>query len=290
MAERQAETTMDHDIKPDTGSGESWVYSSLIQTIRPVASLAAKLGILPYSYNAIYDRDFLNRQYNEQENNRLIEVWKKAKNHEIGFITLHIISQKDNKTKIGQIGMSKWRSNGWTHAADVHCQVEKEIAVSESPYSQLIASDFIFGDTEVITESDVGPWLDATFRSFQINQDTICLVGHDIRRILHLVQPYWKVPSEVIVLDTRAIWEFQNQATKHPSFKETLAGVVGHGHADILFNNAGNDARFLVELLQNEGFQADRMAGSQGSAPGISHGHRRNAQYGQTTPASWSSM
>ena len=297
MSERQAENLMDHDNKPETGSGQTWIYSSLIQTVRPVAGLAAKLGILPYSYNAVYDRDFLNPRYNEDENKKLRDLWKKAGNEDedenarIGFITLHIISQKDDETKIGQIGMSKWHSDGWIHPASVHCQVEQGTvtALNESRYPQLIATNFKFGDTEVITESDIGPWLDATFRSFQCHQDITCIVGHDIHRLLHLVQPYWKVQSGVIILDTRAIWEFQTKATQHPSFNQTL-GMVGYGRDDSLLDNAGNNARFVLELLQNEGFQAERMADLQDHASKRPHGSRRTPQHGQVTPASWSSM
>ncbi|KAI1253658.1 hypothetical protein MGN70_004050 [Eutypa lata] len=290
MSERQVETTMDHDNKPETGSGQSWIYSSLIQTVRPVASLAANLGILPYSYNIIYDREFLNPHYNEAESKRLTDVWKKTGNADVGFITLHIISEKDNETKIRQIGMTKWRSDGSTHPASVHCQVEQGMAVSEPSYPQLIATNFLFGDTEVIVESDVGPWLDATFRSFHCHQDITCLVGHDIHRILRLVQPHWKVQSDVIVLDTRAIWEFQHKATQHPSFKQTLEGVMGRGRDDFLLDNAGNDARFILEMFQEECFQAGRLAGHQGPSSRRPHGHRSALQYGQVTPASWSSM
>ena len=249
MSERQAETTMDHDTKPESGSGQSWIHSSFIQTIRPVASLASRLRILPHLYRISYDKDFLDTQYNEEENKKLLDVCKKAENAQIGFISLHIISKKDNETEISQLGMSKWRSDGWTGMVSVHCQVEQEMVVSESGYPRLIAGDFTFGDTEVIVESDVGPWLEATFRSFQVNQDITCLVGHDIHRILHLVQPYWKVPSDVIILDTRAIWESQTQATEHPSFKQTLAGVAHHLDGRLV-NNAGNVARLLLKLLQ----------------------------------------
>lgn len=250
------------------------MYSSLIQTVRPVASLAANLGILPYSYNAVYDREFLNPKYNEEENKKLRDLWKivKSENEDvdedevakIGFITLHIISQKDQETKIDQIGMSKWRSDGWTGMVSVHCQVEHdcqvehETAESESTYPRLIAGDFLTGDTEVITESDVGPWLDATFRSFQMNQDITCLVGHDIRRILHLVQPLWRVPSDIIILDTRAIWEFQAGLKRHPSFEQTLQWITDYRLNRPSINNAGNSARFILDLLQDLGRRSEK--------------------------------
>lgn len=240
---------MDNNTKPETGS-ESWIYPSLIQTVRPIASLAAKLGILPYSYNIIYDRDFLNSHYNEGEHRKLIDVRKKAEKASIGFISLHTISQKDSEAKIDQMGMSKWRSDSWTGMVSVHCKVEQETAVSESAYPRLIAGDFMFGDTEAIAESDVGPWLDATFRSFQINQDITCLVGHDIRRTLRLVQPYWRVPSDVIILDTRAIWESQHQLADHPSLNQILRGVIDYRGDDSLLGNAGNTAQFILELIQ----------------------------------------
>lgn len=242
---------MDHDTKPGTSSGQNWIYSSLIQAVRPIASFTAKLGILPHSYNVLYDRDFLDSRYNEGEKKRLIDVWEKAKTAQIGFVTLHIDSHKDDETKICQIGMSKWRSGGWTGMVSVHCQIEQETTVSESGYPRLIAGDFMYGDTEVIAESDVGPWLDATFRSFQINQDTTCLVGHDIHRILHLVQPYWRVPGDVITIDTRAIWECQTHATQHPSFKQTVAGVAHHLDESIL-HNPGNGALLLLKLIRDQ--------------------------------------
>lgn len=258
MSERQAQTTIDHDTILDTGSRQSWMYSSLILAARPIANLASKLRILPHSYNVIYDRDFLDSQYNEGENNKLITVRKQAENARIGFISLHLTNQKNNETKISHIGMSKRRFDGWTGIVSVHCQVEQETAVSESPYPRLIAGDFMFGDTEVIIESDVGPWLDATFRSFQINQDITCLLGHDIRRTLHLIQPYWNVPSDVIILDTRAIWEFQTRATEHPTFEQTMEQVADYRRNESAISNAGNSARFLLDLIQAQGRTSEK--------------------------------
>lgn len=289
MSERQAENNMDRDTKLEIGSGQSWIYSSLTQTIRPIATLASRLGVLPYSYNAVYDRNFVDPHYNEQENKKLIDVWGKAENARIGFVSLHIFSQKDNETKLSQIGMSKWRSGGLTQTVSVHCQIEHGTPVSESSSPRLIAGDFIFGDTEVITESDVGPWLDATFKSFQFDQDISCLVGHDIRHILHLVKSDWEVPGDVVILDTRAIWESQAKATQHPSFDRTLRRV-GHDRDGSVLNNAGNNARFVLELLKEEGFQASKTACPQEYAFGRSREHRRALQHGQITPASWSSM
>lgn len=246
---------MEQDTRSETGSEQSWIYPTLIQTIRPAANLASKLGILPNFYRISYDRDFIDPRYNEEENRRLVDVWKQTVNANIGFITLHVISEKGNETKISQMGMSKWRSDGWIHPASVHCQVEQGLAMSESSSLRLIAGDFMCGDTEVIPESDVGPWLDATFRSFQINQDSTCLVGHDIHHILHLIQPYWRVPSNVIILDTRAIWESQAHATQHPSLKQTLARVARHIDERLL-NNAGNVARWILELLQSQAYHS----------------------------------
>ena len=287
MSERQAETPMEHDTKPETISGQSWVYSSLIQTARPVANFAAKLGILPHLYS-IYDREFLDPKYNEQQNKRLIEVWEQAQTAQVGFITLHITSQKDNENQISQMGMSKWRSDGSTHPASVHCQVEQGMVVSESQYPQLIASDFMFGDTEVITESDVGPWLDATFRSF--HQEITCLAGHDIRRVLSLVQPYWKIPSNIVILDTRAIWEFEAEAMQHPSFKQTLGEVLVHNH-DSSLDNAGNSALFDLELLRKQCWRANKEVHPLERASNITHGYRGNLQHSQMMmPADWSRM
>lgn len=267
MSERRSESTIDHDTIPDTGSGQSWVHSSLIQTVRPIASLVAKLGMLPYSYSAVYDRDFMSHRYNGEENKKLRDLWKKAKNEnaedeeediQIGFISLHIGNQKDMETKIDQIGMSKWRSGGWTGMVSVHCQIEQEMIISDSEYPRLIAGDFVVGDTEVITESDVGPWLDATFRSFQMNQDITCLVGHDIHRILHLVQPCWRVPSDIVILDTRAIWEFQTGVKQHASFEQTLDWVIDYRLNKSLINNAGNSSRLILDLLQAQGRESER--------------------------------
>lgn len=265
------------------------MYSSFIQTVRPVASLTAKLGVLPYSYN-IYDRDFLNPHYNEEENKKLIDVWGKTEDSQVSFISLHILCQNDNGNKIDQIGMSKWHSDGMTQKVSVHCQVEKETAESENSSPRLIAGDFMSGDTEVIIESDVGPWLDATFRSFQSHEDTTCLVGHDIRRILHLVQPCWRVPSDVVILDTRAIWEFQKQAKSHPSLEQTLRGVSRKWWDESLLGNAGNSALFILDLLENEIFEAERRGHRRDRVSKVKHEYMRSLQYAQITPATWSSM
>lgn len=292
MSERQTEPPMDHDTKPETSSGQSWIYPSLIQAVRPVASLAAKLRLLPYSYNTIYDRDFVNTQYNEEENKKLADIWKRTEDDSVGFVTLHILTRDDDETKVSQLGMSKWRSDGLSQIVSFHGQVEQDLAaVKESALPRWVVGDFIFGETEAIAQSDVGPWLYHTFKSFQNSQRTTCLVGHDIRRILHLVKSDWQVPSDVAIIDTRAIWEFQTEATQHPSLQQTLEGVAGLRGDDSILKNSGNDARFILKLLRIQAKQSRKKAYPLEAASEATGGYRRSfLQHGQVTPASWSSL
>lgn len=227
-------------------------------------NLAPELGILGGPYKARFDRSFSSRQFVKEENKRLLEVWKETKNGNILFLAIQVRTSHTNN-KINQIGISRWWPDGWAQLDSFHGQIEQETMVDRSSHQSV--DGFIFGETETIYDPDVGPWLDHTFKALQSPHQTTCLIGHNIRHILHLIQPYWQIPSNMIVLDTRAIWEFQNEATQHPSFKQTLEGVDGYRGDESILNNAGNGARLTLKLLQAQISRAELSMHSHGKLP-----------------------
>lgn len=230
---------MEHDTKPETGS---WLYSSLLQIVRPITNLTTKFGTLAnlYTTGPSY-------QYSEEDNTRFTDIWKET-DADVVFFSLHIVTQNDDESQIKQIGVSKWRSDSGTQILSLQAQVEDDNVVEKSSFPRLVVNDFMFGEAEVISESDIGAWLECTFRCLRGSQQPTYLVGYDISDVLRLVQPYWKVPGDIIIFDTRAILEFKQQARSHPSLKQTL-GAIARGWDGSQLDNAGNCARFILELV-----------------------------------------
>lgn len=238
---------MDNDTEPKTSSGQSWFYSSLLQIISPIKILTTKLGTLTNVYSAAS-----RYQYSEEDNKRFADIWKE-KDVDVVFFSLHVIAQNDNDdARIKQIGVSKWRSDHGTQILSLQAQVEDDAIVEKSSLPQLVTSGFIFGETELISESDVGPWLECTIRALRGSQQPTYLVGHDISHMLHLVQPYWKVPDDVTILDVRAIWESENRGASNPSLNQ-MSRMIGYGWDEPILSNAGNCAQLIMELLKSEG-------------------------------------
>lgn len=250
MSEREVESTMAHGTQPKNSSGESWIYSSLLEVIRPITSFATKLGTLTSLCKSGSDKDWSSYQYTEEDNRRFMDRWENADEDAIiKFISLHVHTRKDDEARIDQIGVSTRFSDKRAPIYSLQIQVKPDSMVKKSPVLQRIISGFIYGETEILAESDIGAWLDDTFRSPRGSQPTtMCLVGHDVPHLLRLVQPYWKVPDDVTVLDTRAMWGFRDQTMSHPSLKQIL-GAIGRSGDESLLDNAGNSAQFILELL-----------------------------------------
>lgn len=249
MSEREVESTMAHDAQPRNNSGESWIYSSLLEVIRPITSFATKLGTITSLYKTRSNKDWSSYQFTEEDNKRFKDIWEDAdEDANIVLISLYVHTRKDDETRIDQIGVSTWFADKRAPMYSLQVHFEPDTNVQKSPLPQLIISGFLYGETQVLAESDIGPWLEDTFRASRGSQPKMCLVGHDVPHLLHLVQPYWKVPDDVTILDTRAMWGFRTQTTSLPSLEETLR-VIGHEGDESLLDNAGNSARFILELL-----------------------------------------
>lgn len=233
---------MANNTKPETSSGQSWIYSSMNQLVHPMANLAVKLGSLMGIFNAESRMTFLNWNHTEEENKRLVNIWRDAGTV---FITLQVLAQKNDERKIFQIGMSGWWPDNFNHIHSLYTEVEEATPDSLLPQQTF---KFLFGETEVIAEHDIGPWLQCTFKALQGTRHTACLVGYDIRRILHLVQPYWSVPHDVMIVDTRVTQGFQ--IPEHSSFRQPRQ--MHHQLDESLLDNAGNAAQLALESFQRQ--------------------------------------
>lgn len=198
------------------------------------------------------DREILSWKNTEEDNKRLIDLWRKPENAGVVFISLYALACKDDKTKISQIGISAWQPNNFDFIDSIYGQVDQGTILNNS-LSQQTAGLFIWGETEAISHSDIGEWLKLTFKALQGSQNATCLVGYDIRHILQLVQPYWSVPRDVLVLETQLAQGFQIQTSEHIlSFQQTLRRANGFRLDDSQLNNAGNFAQAVLKSFQNQ--------------------------------------
>lgn len=253
MSERQGETPLDHSTKPETNSEQSWVYSSLLQMVYPVTRLADNLGKLVRPWTAMFDnREIVSWKNTDEDNKRLINLWSKPNSPGVVFISLHAFTRKDDETKIRQIGMTGWQPNNFDFMNSVCTEVEQDKIYNNSLLPQLTAGKFLYGDTEVIFRSDIGPWLRCTFKALQGSQHTACLVGYDIRRTLQLVQPYWSVPRDILILDIQTAQGFQVQTSEQLTFRQLLERSTGYTIDESLLDNAGNAAQLILQSFQTQ--------------------------------------
>lgn len=258
MSERQAEITMDHDNKPETGAGQSWIHSSLLHMGQSITSLTQNLGRLTRLYTGIPDREILSWKNTEEDNKRLIDLWTKPRNAAVVFISLHAFACKDDETKISQVGMSAWQPNNFDFIHSIYGQVEQGTISNNLLLSQATPGKFIWGETEVISDSDIGPWLQSTFEALRGPQNMTCLIGYDIRRILQLAHPYWSVPRGILIFETQAAQGFQIQTSEHLlSFQQTLRGANGFQLTDSQLDNAGNIAQLVLKSFQDQVRETD---------------------------------
>ncbi|KAI0110595.1 hypothetical protein F4776DRAFT_642458 [Hypoxylon sp. NC0597] len=183
----------------------------------------------------------------------LARTWRESKDQATVFVSIDVHAWDIDQSKITDIGMALWHPIA-SGESDIHCfywRIKENLSLQ---YRHMVnESDiFNFGSTGLLNENQVGTIFEDMFSSLARFQRVV-LVGHDIRSTLELLNKYWKPPETTTILDTQRVWQIQHRSSQQVALGEALettSDVLYHNH---LLNNAGNDARFTLCLLQAQG-------------------------------------
>lgn len=130
-----------------------------------------------------------------------------------------------------------------------HWRVKENVSLEN--HHELNEPDiFTFGSTSLVGQSEIRTLFDDIFESFAARNQKIVVVSHDINSMRSLLKNYWDPPDSVTFLDTGEIARLQYFDSDHCTLERALdiTGITKYDKH--LLNNAGNDARFTISLLQ----------------------------------------
>ncbi|KAI2629334.1 hypothetical protein GGS26DRAFT_598997 [Hypomontagnella submonticulosa] len=188
----------------------------------------------------------------EDDNKKLARIWRESREGVV-FASIVVHAWDLDHRKITDIGISIWwpRTSSELDMSCHHWQIEENKVLQNTKVPNE-PDTFAFGATRVISEAEIAACLDDLFGSL-VTLNRIILVGHDVHSILKLLRKYWKPPRPTTFLDTQKIWQVQNQKAESTTLAKALDMTSAIGYNTYLLNNAGNDARLTLHLLQAQG-------------------------------------
>ncbi|OIW31439.1 hypothetical protein CONLIGDRAFT_631382 [Coniochaeta ligniaria NRRL 30616] len=118
---------------------------------------------------------------------------------------------------------------------------------------------FNFGlSEEVRHEENLRPILVDTLARLQAENEVVVLVGHDVQVELGNLRKHcgWELPGGVLVLDTLHIWRSWINVPTRGNLEQALEFFDLLKEQPANLHNAGNDARYTMELLVHKAIQA----------------------------------
>ncbi|KAI1078646.1 hypothetical protein F5B20DRAFT_582002 [Whalleya microplaca] len=232
----------------------SWTYLLVTTTLRPFTYIFNKMKLLPDVWNLSPKASgnsptTAGIEQFAQENAQLAAFWKDSSNPSMIFAALDVHAWDGNREKIMEIGLSTWTPVKAHKTQCFHWKIEGNVEL-QNRYLAHDADIFLFGASEVIAEPDIEPILSSVFESLAMRFKHVVIVGHGIDSTLELLKRYWNAPMSMTVLDTQKIWQFQHQELNQVSFEKALRTTPGANYNKYVLQNAGNDARYTINLLR----------------------------------------
>ncbi|KAI4863588.1 hypothetical protein F4820DRAFT_426508 [Hypoxylon rubiginosum] len=179
------------------------------------------------------------------QNKQLATLLNRSEQSTVIFVAIeaHFLDQAGVKTV--EIGLSTWCPDIISSVECHHWIIQHDISL-ENGYNSSI---FQYGTTQVVTESQIKSILSRYFESLESHFTTISVVGYNIHSTLEILEKHWRVPDSTIVLDTQNIWQSLHGRTCSVPLEQALETTHGVKFSRHLLNNAGNDSRYIIDLL-----------------------------------------
>ncbi|KAI2608062.1 uncharacterized protein GGS25DRAFT_488757 [Hypoxylon fragiforme] len=184
---------------------------------------------------------------------RLAKLWQEPTRRTIYVISIDVHAWDLDQSKITDIGLSIWYPNTH-HEFDIRCfhwRIKENMSLLNR-HAPNEPDTFTFGGTEFISETDIAANFEHLFSTFAVSQNVV-IVGHRINLTMRLLKNHWKPPNTMTLLDTQNIWQLQHQRLDQVTLEKALKTTLGVVYQDHLLHNAGNDAQFVLLLLQAQG-------------------------------------
>lgn len=192
-------------------------------------------------------------QEQSDENQQLREIWQTFDKCSTAIIAIQIYTLEHDENKITEIGLSAWPIKNGTNMKTFCWQVRENIEPVAYNSAAEIPDMFAFGETRLVHERNIGPLIDGFLKYWLTQYERVCLVGHGITRVLDPLSRHWKLPDQILVLDTQRIWQQQTEQIDELDLEECLRRLPIPELDCSLLGNAGNDSRCIAYILESLG-------------------------------------
>ncbi|KAI0005783.1 hypothetical protein F4779DRAFT_33018 [Xylariaceae sp. FL0662B] len=256
-------TSPDNILEPvpsarENTTRENWTYLHFASIFQPFTYFLGKMKLLCDIWNTPRTSFPSTLEPFADENTQFMELWNSPNRSGIVFAALDVHVWDRDHSKVTEIGLSTWcPDDDYNQIYCSHCKVEDH----SNLVNRFVANDpdiFIFGNTRVVDASSIGPTLDEEFRAMARHFHRIILIGYGINSTIRLLRDHWAVPNTVLILDIQKLWQFQHRKLHQVTLEDALKTTPGVTYKKHLLNNAGNDTRYMLHLLQAFGTAAQK--------------------------------
>ncbi|KAI1660637.1 hypothetical protein F4813DRAFT_299906 [Daldinia decipiens] len=209
-------------------------------------------------------RDILPRTFNNNllkfepeyadDSDRLGSILRESKKYATVFISIEAKVWNQDHNKITDIGLSTWYTGSFDPGRYSHYWQVKDNLSLRNECTANEPDTFMFGSTGLVEEgADIALILDAMFKSLISQPQRVAIVGHDVHSTIGLLKTYWEPPGSIMILDTQRIWQVQYGRVDKVTLEDALDMTLGAVYNKCWLHNAGNDARFILNLLEAQG-------------------------------------
>lgn len=198
---------------------------------------------------------------------RLTSLLRGCKEETTVFVSVDVHIWDLDHSRITDIGISIWHP-GATDYSDIlsfHWRIRDNLLLK----NQSVPNEpdiFTSNISRVISEGQIKACLDNIFDPLVGQFKRVIIVGHDVCYVTRLLDGYWNPPGAATFLDTQKIWQLQHRLSDNITLEEALDTTEGVRYSKSLLNNAGNDARITLYLLQAQGRLASQSKNQQDHA------------------------
>jgi hypothetical protein len=185
---------------------------------------------------------------NNNERELLRRIWLEADSKSTAFLS---IDTEFTSKGICELGIATRTKGSETRTRHLVITSTRKLRTKDP-------KPFKFGQSEEIRkEADLRPILNAALSDLQLAHDVVVLVGHDVQNDLGNLKKHcgWQVPNQIIVLDTLHIWRAWVNVPHRGNLEQALDTFALLDDSECL-HNAGNDAKYTMELLVRKANQA----------------------------------
>ncbi|KAI0858293.1 hypothetical protein F4860DRAFT_517024 [Xylaria cubensis] len=213
-----------------------WFAANIIRRIHGIMSLTPRPS----------------RHSNSDEFAKLARIWGMAEKSKVIFTAIEVHTLDEDSSTVVGVGLCSWCLDNISPTESVYWQINSRSNIEVQRCAK-IPSLFVYGPTKHLEPNELGSFLSTTFNQLTSRYQVICLAGYQLATKIALLRGIWSPPPNVIEFDVYRIFQGLYDRREDVSLKEYAKEVSYQEYAYNFFDNAGNAARAIMDIVHAQG-------------------------------------